>query len=288
MRPLPAAIPYYDPDFLKWVAHNDRLLEESCAANGGTEIDRRPLIATVLPGRQVLMKPEFVINRLLDYPIAGAYVQPLLLDPVRDSHEKLRLYVDFLLAIAGEGIPVMASRVGAFGIVLQALGINAFDSGLAQAEASNLAQLNRPLTEKGKERRREGKGGGPDKRVYLEALMTTMKGADAEAIGERPGLRHRFVCNHSCCQYRGFEDLAARRRQHFLCTRDAEVREVRNRPTAGLRVDHVRERLRDARETGRVVRRALMNLGAGAPSFDHLDRWISLLAQEQVAQGIAQ
>ena len=155
---LSAAVPFYDQDFQRWVAHNDRLLEESCSANGGAEIDRRPLIAQVFPGRAVLKQPEFVVNRLLDYPIGGAYVQPLLFDPVRDSPEKLRLYVEFLLAIAGEGIPVIASRIGAFGLVLAALGINTFDSGLAQAEASNLAQLNRPLTERERERRREGKG----------------------------------------------------------------------------------------------------------------------------------
>lgn len=284
---LSAALPYYDRDFQKWVAHNDRLLDEACSANGGTEIDRRPLIAQVAPGRQALMKPEFVVNRLLDHPIAGAYVQPQLFDPVRDSTEKLRLYVEFLLAIAGEGIPVIASRVGAFGLVLQALGINAFDSGLAQAEASNLAQLNRPLTEREKERRREGKGGGPDKRIYLEALKTTMKGAHAAAILERPGLRSRFVCNHSCCQYRGYEDLAARRRQHFLCSRDGEVTDVKRCPTTSLRLDLVREQLRDAQETGRVVRRALMDMGSEAPNFEHLDRWISLLAHEQLVSGVA-
>lgn len=282
---LSAGVPYYDRDFQKWVAHNDCLLEEASSANGGPEIDRRPLIAQVFPGRAALKQPEFVVNRLLDYPIAGAYVQPLLFDPVRDSPEKLRLYVEFLLAIAAEGIPVIASRVGAFGLVLGALGINAFDSGLAQAEASNLAQLNRPLTER--ERRREGKGGGADKRIYFEPLKTTMKGVHATAILERAGLRSRFVCNHSCCEYRGFEDLAARRRQHFLYARDAEVADLGGRPSGGLRLDLVRERLRDAQETGRVVRRALIDLGAAAPRFEHLDRWISLLASDQVLSGVA-
>lgn len=284
---LSAALPYYDRDFQQWVAHNDRLLEEACAANGGPEIDRRPLIAQVVPGRQALMRPEFVVNRLLDYPIAGAYVQPQLFDPVRDSPEKLRLYVEFLLAIATEGIPVIASRVGAFGLVLQALGINAFDSGLAQAEASNLAQLNRPLSERERERRREGKGGGPDKRIYFAAVKTTMKGAHATAILERQGLRSRFVCDRACCQFRGFEDLGVRRRQHFLYTRDAEVGDVRQCPSTALRLDLVRERLRDAQETGRVVRRSLIDLGAAAPNFEHLDRWISLLSQEQILSGIA-
>jgi hypothetical protein len=283
-RYVSAALPYYDRDFQQWVVHNDRLLEEACAANGGPEIDRRPLIAQVVPGRQALMRPEFVVKRLLDYPIAGAYVQPQLFDPVRDSPEKLRLYVEFLLAIAAEGIPVIASRIGAFGLVLQALGINAFDSGLAQAEASNLAQPNRPL----RERRRKGKGGGPDKRIYFEAVKTTMKGAHATAILERQGLRSHFVCDRACCQFRGFEDLGARRRQHFLYTRDAEVGDVRQCPSTALRLDLVRERLRDAQETGRVVRRSLIDLGAAAPNFEHPSRWISLLSQEQNLSGIAQ
>jgi hypothetical protein len=262
-------------------------LEESCVANGNTDIDRRPLIAQVAPGRTALQNPQVVVNRLLDYPVAGAYVQPLLLNPVKDSPEKLKLYVEFLLAIATEGIPVIAARVGAFGLVLQALGIAAFDSGLGQAEASNLAQLNRVPTEKEKERQREGKGGGPDKRVYLEQLKTTLQGSHATAILGQRGLRSKFVCTHACCQYRGFEDLESRRRKHFLCTRDAEVTAIRNCATPSLRRDLVVEQLRDAQENARRVRRALIELGAEAPRFDHLDRWISLLAQERLLPAYA-
>jgi hypothetical protein len=284
---LTAGLPYYDSDLQRWVAHNDRLLEESCNANGGSDVDRRLLIAQVAPGRKALMHPQLIVNRLLDYPIAGAYVQPLLFNPVSDSPEKLKLYVEFLLAIRSQGIPVIASRVGAFGLVLGALGITAFDSGLAQAEATNLAQLNRVPTEKERERRAAGKGGGPDKRIYLEALKTTLKGAHANAILGQKGLRGKFVCTHGCCQYRGFEDLAERRRQHFLWTRNAEVMELRSCPTEGLRRDLVTEQLRDAQETARVVRRSLLELGSAAPRFEHLDRWISLLASEQALSALS-
>jgi hypothetical protein len=62
---------------------------------------------------------------------------------------------------------------------------------------------------------------------------------------------------------------------------------VRGQATSGLRLDHVRERLRDAQETGRVVRRSLIELGSDAPRFEHLDRWISLLSQEQILSGVA-
>jgi hypothetical protein len=284
---LTAALPYYDNDFRSWASFNDWLLDEACSANGSAEIDRRPLIAQVAPGRTALLNPQMAVNRLLDYPIVGAYVQPLNFNPVKDSAEKLKLYVEFLQAISSEGIPVIAARVGAFGLVLQALGIPAFDSGLGQAEASNLSQLNRIPTEKEKERREEGEGGGPDKRIYLEQRKTTLKGSHAEAILGQRGLRSRFVCSYSCCQYRGFEDLPIRRRQHFLCTREAEVSAIRACTTRGLRRDFVREQLRDAQENARSVRRALIELGAEAPRFEHLDRWISLLAQEHLLPAFA-
>jgi hypothetical protein len=74
-------------------------------------------------------------------------------------------------------VPVIVGRVGAFGLVLQALGITAFDSGLGQAEAHDLATLNRPMTERERQRRTEGQGGGgPAQRIYLEPVKTALRG----------------------------------------------------------------------------------------------------------------
>jgi hypothetical protein len=279
---LAPTLPQADQDFQAWLRHNDQLLAAACALNGGADLDRQPLIAQVAPGRMALAHPELIVNRLLDYPIDGVYVQPLNLDPVKDSLEKLNQYVAFLSAISERGLGVIASRVGAFGLVLQALGVAAFDSGLAQAEASNLAQLNRPMTEKELERRREGKGGGgPDRRIYLEPLKTTVQGKHAAVIlGPEAGLRGRFTCTRGCCQYRGFEDLPDRRRQHFLWARSGEVDELRARPTEALRRDHVHEQLRDAREAARLVRRVLAAERTTLPRFEHIDRWIGVLGRE--------
>lgn len=69
-----------------------------------------------------------VVRHLLDFPIDGVYWQALRLDPVRDSLEKLARFVQFAHAIRSHGLPVIVGRVGAFGLVLQALGITAFDS----------------------------------------------------------------------------------------------------------------------------------------------------------------
>jgi hypothetical protein len=276
---LAAALPYHDDDFAGWVRHNDRLLDASCTANGGADLDRRPLVAQVAPGRKALANPNLIINRLLDYPIAAVYVQPLRLNPTKDSIEKLVQYVDFLRSIRAVGLPVIAGRVGAFGLVLNALGISAFDSGLGQAEACDLAALNRAPTQR--ELERTGKGGGPGRRIYLEQLKTTLQNRYVDAILQNRTLRSRFVCTLGCCEHRGFENLTERRRQHYLWVRDHEIGLLRKRPTDEMRLDLVHEQLRDAREAGIVVRRTLQKLGSDEPTFDHIDRWIAVLARER-------
>ncbi len=274
---LAAGLPYQDRDLQAWIVHNDRLLDASCTANGTGDLDRRPLIAQIAPGRKALQHPELIINRLLDYPIDAVYVQATSFNAVRDSVEKLITYANFLAAITSHGLPVIAGRVGAFGLVLQALGIQAFDSGLGQAEACDLASLNRRSTTRDGERASTGRG---DRRIYFEQLRTTLPGKTAaHLLDEQVGLRSRFVCVHGCCHHRGIDELPARSRQHYLWVRDSEVDQLRQRPSSTMRVDLVHEQLRDARETARVVRRALLAKGLPYPSFDHLDRWIAVLGE---------
>lgn len=282
---LAAGLPYQDRELQRWIAHNDRLLDASCAANGTGELDRRPLIAMVAPGRKALQRPELIVNRLLDYPIDAVYVQATNLHPVRDSVEKLITYTSFLQAISASGLPVIASRVGAFGLVLQAVGVRAFDSGLGQAETCDLASLNRPQTQR--ERDADSRGGG-DRRIYFEQLRTTLPGRHAaHLIDESVGLRAHLTCSHGCCRHRGIDELPDRARQHYLWVRDNEVQQLRERPHGGMRVDLIHEQLRDARETARVVRRALLSRGLPYPAFDHLDRWIAVLGQSAQARAAA-
>jgi hypothetical protein len=280
-----AALPCYDQDLQSWLRHNDRLLAASCAANGSADLDRRPLIAQVAPGRRLLAQPELVLNRLLDYPVSAVYVQPLTLDPVKDSVEKLVQYVHFLRAIGEAGLPVIASRVGAFGLILNALDVPAFDSGLAQAEASNLAALNRAPSKR--ELDGSGKTGGAGRRMYLQQLKTTLAERDATAILEDRALRSHVACTLGCCKHRGFENLAGRSRQHYLWARDHEVDLLRKRPTKSMRVDLVYEQLRSAREIATVVSRTLKEHAVEAPSFEHIDRWIAVLARETSLSAVA-
>ena len=187
-----------------WIERNLELLEPSCAANGVGDVERRPLIAQLMPGRRLLADPAGVIKRLMDYPIAGIYVQPPRLNPISDGVEKLAEYVQMLLALQRSGLPVIAGRVGAFGLLLQALGIPSFDSGLNQAEAFDLATLNRPLTDSERERRLAGRTGGAGKRVYVEALKTTLPARAVEAIMTDRNIRSHFACALGCCATAGF------------------------------------------------------------------------------------
>lgn len=108
-------LPLYDTDLDAWLAANEAILGAACSANGGAELDRKPLLALVAPGAKAMARPDDVVRHLLDYPIDGVYLQALRLDPVRDSLEKLARFVQFAHAIQSLGVPVIVGRVGAFG-----------------------------------------------------------------------------------------------------------------------------------------------------------------------------
>ncbi len=282
-----AALPCGDARSEWWIERNLELLELSCAANGVGDVERRPLIAQLMPGRRLLADPAGVIKRLMDYPIAGIYVQPPRLNPISDGVEKLAQYVQMLLALQRSGLPVIAGRVGAFGLLLQALGIPSFDSGLNQAEAFDLATLNRPLTDSERERRLAGRTGGAGKRVYVEALKTTLPARAVEAIMTDRNIRSHFACALGCCATAGFEDLLQRRGSHYLWVRHDEVAKLRERRTSQMRVEQVHEQLRDAREASQIVRRTLAAKSLPIPSFQHLDRWIGVLGHENLQSASA-
>ena len=114
-------LPLADAMITRWVGHNRAVLGAACAANGGSDVDRRPLLALIAPGSKALADPAIVLDWLLDYPIDGVYVQPLNLNPVNDSLEKLARFVQFLGALRGARFPIVVGRVGAFGLLSRAL-----------------------------------------------------------------------------------------------------------------------------------------------------------------------
>lgn len=277
------AWPLHDRDREAWINANHRLLQTTCEANGSGDIESRPLLAQVAPGKAVREDHDATIEALMDLPIDGVYVQPLRLNPVKDSVEKLFGYVRMLEAFEEAGLPVVAARVGAFGVILAALGISAFDSGLGLAEASDLSSLNRHKSED----KRSAKGPKGSRRIYLGPLKTTMAVRQAELILGHPALQAKFACSLGCCRFQALDDLPERSRSHFLWTRNEEVRAVRELETRSMRLDAVHEDLRNARELSRQVRRTLIGSLRDLPSFGHADRWIRVLGRESEIRAAA-
>ncbi len=92
------------------------------------------------------------------------------------------------------------------------------------------------------------------------------------------------MCNLACCRLAGHPGLADRRGEHYLFTRAHEVAQLRAQPTTSLRLHDVHQKLLAARDLASVVRRGLNDLaepGAPAPTFAHLETWLSLLARAE-------
>jgi hypothetical protein len=276
---LAPGLPIFDHDHARWVEHNREILRAACNANGGPDVQRRPMLALIAPGAKALADPAVITDWLLDHPIDGVYVQPLTLDPVRDSLSKLTRFVQFLHAIRDAGFPIVVGRVGAFGLVLQSLGFGAFDSGLGLAESHSLSSSNRRMSDRERARRAEHGGGGPSTRVYLEPLKTTLPARVATEIVNCLELRQHFLCSLGCCRFRDLSVLHERARPHYLFTRRAEVDRLQALPVPAMRLHETETQLRAADDLAARVRRALP--ASSPPTFGHLERWLSLLATEQ-------
>lgn len=257
-----------------WATFNAEVHRASAAVLGHV-VDQKPLIGFIAPGASTEKNPEEVLKPLLDLPLEALYVQPLRLNPVRDSVEKLVRYCTFLRAAIDIGLPVFSGRVGAFGLVLQSIGVTAFDSGLGEAEMFTWSQLTRLPN---KDRNATGRG-GRKRRIYLEKVKSTLLESDVSPIMAEKGLRHRFGCHLPCCKHRGFEDLGDRRREHYLRTRLEEVKSVARLPSVDMRIEEVHKELLEAQGHAQVVTRVMRERGRDAPSFAHIDSWLGLLAR---------
>ena len=259
----------------EWAGMNRAIIAES-ARQKGVDVERLPLVVLLAPDSMTTREGRSVIEPLGDVPLDALYVQPLRLKPLYDSVEKLVRYVEFLLEACSLGVPVIAGRVGAFGLVMQALGVPIFDSGLGDAESFDLAALNRRRKPR---EQRTGGGGGRRKRAYVERLKASVRPDSLDAILRERELRSRFGCQLECCRWAGWNGFLDRRRSHYLHVRLREVSDIAELPSGEMRLHRVHEDLIRARDDAQVVRRMLGARGLAAPRLDHVDRWLAVLAR---------
>jgi hypothetical protein len=266
------ALPYERPTPDRLNTH--RAIHELALSLIGTDgIPRHPIIAMAVPGSPTIRSPFAVFSLLADRAFEGVYVQPMRLDPKDDSVEGLVRYIRFLEVGRQEGLPILAGRVGVFGLLLNALGVEAFDSGLGDHEAFDLRSLTRPPKEDGASR-----GGQKDRRIYFPKLLTTLPEVRARLILTSRTLRPQFACETGECRL-GFDAMVDGARAHCLHSRADDLAALRALPTRGMRLELVERRLQTALETGKLVNRVLGDDGQPPIKFDHLDRWLAALAR---------
>lgn len=242
----------------------------------GVDVERRPVIMTVAPATRTLSEPSPVVRMLSDLPLDEVHFQPLRFRPTALSLGSLERYLDYVLALKSIGGPVASGRVGAFGLVLLALGVDAFDSGLTTAEAFDLNNSIRSAAgrRKAKADGEETEHRGRRRRFYISQLKTTVMRPVMDVIDSRE-LRHRFTTSLPCCAS-GFGSHLEHAREHCLFARNEETSQLlgvapRLRPTVLAR------QLEEARDTAAVLTRALERAGERPPSFAHLETWRRLL-----------
>jgi hypothetical protein len=269
---LVPALPYERPTPARLNTHR-AIHELAISLIGTNDVPRRPVVAMAVPGSMTIRSPFAVFSLLSDRPFDGVYVQPMRLDPKEDSVEGLVRYLRFLEIGQQEGLRIMAGRVGVFGLLLSALGIDAFDSGLGDHEAFDLRSLTRPQREGGK-----GRGGQKDRRIYLPRLLTTLPESRARVVLGSKAVRAQFACEIGGCRS-GFDAMIEGARSHCFHSREAELTALRSLPTRGMRIELVERRLSTALETGRAVNRMLVDDGQPTLKLEHLERWPAVLAR---------
>ena len=268
-------LPLHDDSLEQRLDLYTKIVQETVRYVGRAGGARRPVVAVVPPAHGLLNAPEHLIEMVGDVAVSAFYVQPLRLLPTRDSVEKLLAYLRLVERLASFGLPIIAGRVGAFGLLLPGVGADFCESGLGESEQFDLATLTRSR----KPRDDKQKTARGSRRVYFEALKTTFTGRDAQAMLGLEGARAHLACGLQCCRFRGFDELLGRSREHYMFTRSHEMSEVLAENTRELKLERVHRDLRTAQENARVVRRAFQAKGRDWAAPEHLDRWLSVLAR---------
>jgi hypothetical protein len=248
----------------------------------GSFVPFRPLVAAAYPSADVVRGRFSVFEHLQDRSFAGVYVLPLQLNPKRDSVERLVSYAHFLEHGQELGLRVIAGRAGTFGLILAAVGVENFDSGLGERESFSLSRLS-TVRQRNPDGRRKG---GRQQRVYSPQLRSMLAWGDADSSLETIPLRAQLSCLLGACRSGGYRYALEHPREHFFHARMAELEELRDRRTTELRVQLVMDWLRTAADTARLVNRVRAEGGKQPLNFGHLDVWRAVLTRIAAAVAV--
>jgi hypothetical protein len=263
---------------------NLAIVDDAVALNGN-DVPSRPIVALVAPNRATVRDPYSLLAPLLDKGVDAVYIQPTRFRPLEAGPEDLLAYLALLAEARRLGFHVLAGRTGAFGLLALAIGVDAFDSGLGEAESFDLSALNKVRPEKPKEAGDSGGQAGRDRRVYLTPLLRSLSGRQTKAVASDDVVSARLLCKLPCCRFGTFEGMPDRRHNHVLHARAWEVEQVAGQPTATLRIERLRAMLGVASTTADIVQRCLLARDIQPARFAYINTWTTTL--ERIAAATA-
>lgn len=158
---------------------------------------------------------EILVERLRSLPIDAVWLRVHPFGTTSAGPVALRRYVDACQDFHTLDVPLVAEHTGTVGLPLLAFGaVGGIESGLTLGERFDLGRYTKDS---------EGKGFLPAPRVYLHSLGAFVSRDQAEAFFRRPGMRSAHGCNDRRCCRRGWQDMVADPRRHFVVRRGAEV-----------------------------------------------------------------
>lgn len=216
-----------------------------------------------------------VMQRFIDHvrqlPVDGVWLRLHPFGTTKSGPLALRRYLDLCRELHALGIPLVAEHSGSVGVALLAFGaVGGIESGVTFTDTVNLdSALRSPKP--------DSKGFAPKPRVYLHQLGAFLEPQAAETLFAKRGMKSLHGCHDVSCCPRGWADMVADPRGHFLRQRAQEVAQLSAMP-ASLRPGFYMENfLRPASD--RAVRAAELE-----PSLTgvrkRLDSWRRTLGSE--------
>lgn len=222
---------------------------------------------------------EVLVERLRSLPIDAVWLRIHPFGTTSAGPVALRRYLGACQDFHTLNVPLVGEHTGTVGLPLLAFGaVGGIESRLTLGERFD---FDRYTKDSG------GKGFLPAPRVYLHSLGAFVSRDQAEAFFKRPGMRAAHGCTDRRCCRRGWQDMVADPRRHFVVRRGAEVAALSGVPPQ-LRVNvYMNDFLRRASDAAVRAERAEPALASARQRLDSWRGALDAMGDQQGSRTVA-